>query len=151
MAEIVVTVLFAAIFVIFMYSIFMRYIMHRPVAWADELNIILLLWVMFLGGAVVLRDNEHVAFDILWQAVSPPVRRVMGIVAAVLFGGLFLAALPGTYNFITFLWREKTTVLEWRLDIVYFCFVLFIASIIIRFGAQLVRLLGKDWRKEVGE
>lgn len=149
--EIVTTLIFAAIFLIFIYAIVLRYVFDRPVAWADELNIILLLWVMFLGGAFVLRDNEHVAFDIVWNAARPPVRRVMGIVAAVAFGGLFLAALPGTLSYITFLWRERTTVLEWRLDWVYACFGLFFVSVIVRFGASLVRLLGSRWREEVGE
>ncbi len=149
--EIVTTLIFAAIFVIFIYAVAMRYLLDRPVAWADELNIILLLWVMFLGGAFVLRDNEHVAFDIVWNAARPSGRRVMGIVAALGFGGLFLAALPSTLSYIAFLWRERTTVLEWRLDWVYACFALFFVSIIVRFGASLVRLLGSRWRDEVGQ
>jgi TRAP-type C4-dicarboxylate transport system permease small subunit len=146
---IVTTFLFAAIFLIFVYAIAMRYLFQRPVAWADELNIILLLWVMFIGGAFVLRDDEHVAFDIAWQAAPPKGRRVMGIVAAAGFGALFVAALPGTWSYITFLWRERTTVLQWRLDWVYACFILFFVSVILRFGAQLVRLLGSNWRAEV--
>lgn len=145
------TAVFAAIFVIFIFSVAMRYLAQRPLAWADELNIILLLWVMFIGGAFVVRDNEHVAFDIVWQAARPPVRRTMGIVAALAMGGLFLAAFPAIYSYITFLWRERTSVLEWRLDIVYFCFVIFLAAVILRFAGSLVRLCGRDWRTEVGE
>jgi len=143
------TLLFAAIFVIFLFAIAMRYIVGTPLAWADELNIILLLWVMFLGGAFVLRDKEHVAFDIAWNAARPPARRAMGIAGALLIGGLFVAALPGTWSYITFLWRERTSVLEWRLDWVYSCFILFFVSVILRFGASLVRLFGARWRDEV--
>lgn len=151
LAALVTTLLFAAIFAIFLFAIFMRYVMQQPVAWADELNIILLLWVMFIAGALVLRDNEHVAFDISWNAAPPRGRRAMGIVAAVAFGGLFLAALPGTWSYITFLWRERTTVLEWRLDLVYSCYLVFFIAVILRFGARLVRLLGPHWRRAVDE
>ncbi len=151
LAALICTLLFAAIFVIFLIAIFMRYVMQQPVAWADELNIILLLWVMFIAGALVLRDKEHVAFDIAWNAAPPKGRRAIGIVAALAFGGLFLAALPGTWGYITFLWRERTTVLEWRLDLVYSCYLIFFIAIIIRFGAQLVRLLGPRWRNVVDD
>jgi len=151
LATLVTTLLFAAIFVIFLYAVFMRYVMHQPVVWADELNIILLLWVMFIAGALVLRDNEHVAFDIAWNAAPPKGRRVIGIVAALAFGGLFLAALPGTWSYITFLWRERTTVLEWRLDLVYSCYLIFFIAVIMRFGTKLVRLLGPHWRNVVDE
>lgn len=148
---VIATSLFAIIFLVFLYAIAMRYLFNRPVAWADELNIILFLWVMFLAGAFVLRDNEHVAFDIVWQAAPPTGRRAMGIVAALCFGALYLAALPGTWSYITFLWRERTSVLEWRLDWVYACFLIFFVSVIVRFAASLVRLLGPGWRKQVGE
>ena len=151
LAALVTTLLFAAIFAIFLFAIFMRYVLQQPVAWADELNIILLLWVMFIAGALVLRDNEHVAFDIGWNAAPPKGRRAMGIVGAVAFGGLFLAALPGTWSYITFLWRERTTVLEWRLDLVYSCYLVFFIAVILRFGAKLIRLLGPHWRRAVGE
>ena len=151
LAAIACTLLFAAIFLIFLVAIFMRYVVHQPVAWADELNIILLLWVMFIAGALVLRDNEHVAFDIAWNAAPPRGRRAMGILAALAFGGLFLAALPGTWSYITFLWRERTTVLEWRLDLVYACYLVFFIAVILRFGAGLERLLGPRWRRAVDE
>jgi len=139
LSSVVATALFVAIFLIFIYAVVMRYVMHQPVAWADELNIILFLWVMFLAGGLVLRDDEHVAFDITWQFARPEGRRTMGIVAA----------LPGTWSYITFLWRERTSVLEWRLDWVYSCFLIFFVSIIVRFGASLVRLLGANWREHV--
>lgn len=145
----IATTLFALIFLIFLYAIVMRYLVNRPVAWADELNIVLFLWVMFLAGAFVLHDKEHVAFDIAWNAAPPAGRRVMGIVAAFGFGALFLAALPGTGSYILFLWRETTTVLEWRLDWVYSCFLIYFVSIILRFCAALVRLLRHNWRQEV--
>jgi TRAP-type transport system small permease protein len=145
----VTTLLFAAIFVIFLFAIFMRYVMGKPAAWADELNIILLLWVMFVAGALVLRDNEHVAFDIAWHAATPRVRRAMGIGGALIFGGLFLLALPGTWSYITFLWRERTTVLEWRLDWVYACYLVFFIAVIVRFLARLVVLIGPQWRSKV--
>ncbi len=148
-AEFVATLLFAAIFAIFMFSIFMRYGLNKPLAWTGEINVVLLIWMMFIAAAFVLRDKQHVAFDIVWSAARPRGRRAMALLAAVGVGGLFLAALPGTYSYVTFLWRERTSVLEWRLDYVYFCFVIFVASMVLRYASSLVRLLRPNWRDEV--
>nr|WP_236589987.1 TRAP transporter small permease [Ramlibacter aurantiacus] len=151
LAQFITTLLFAGIFAVFLFAVFMRYAMNQPLAWADELNIILLLWVMFIAGALVLRDDEHVAFDIAWNAAPPRLRRAMGIVGALAFGGLFLVALPGTWSYIMFLWRERTTVLEWRLDLVYSCYLVFFVAVIVRFAAALLKLLGPHWRRQVGD
>ena len=150
-AEIVATLLFAAIFAIFLLAIFMRYGLNKPLAWTDEINVVLLIWMMFIAAAFVLRDKEHVAFDIAWSAAPPEGRRVMALLAAICVGGLFLVALPGTYSYVTFLWRERTSVLELRLDYVYFCFVIFMASMVARYGTSLIRLLGRNWRDEVAD
>lgn len=150
-AEIAATAIFAAIFVIFLLAIAMRYGLNRPLAWTDEINVVLLIWMMFLAAAFVLRDREHVAFDIVWSAAPPAGRRAMAVLATVGVGGLFLAALPGTYGYVTFLWRERTSVLELRLDYVYFCFVIFMVSMVARYATALMRLLGRHWRVEVGD
>jgi TRAP-type C4-dicarboxylate transport system permease small subunit len=148
-AEVVATAMFAAIFVLFIFSIFMRYGLNRPIAWADEVNIILMIWMTFLAGALVLKEKEHVMFDIVWSAVSPPTRRAMGLLGAVLIGGLFVAAFPATWSYVNFVWRERTSVLEWRLDFVYSIYLVFVACVIIRFGWTIKTLLGKGWSEAV--
>ena len=65
--------------------------------------------------------------DLLWRAVC--------VVVAV----AFLAALPKLWNYIGFLWRERTPALQWRLDYVYACFALFIAAAALRFAWEAVR------------
>ena len=58
--------MFAAIFLFFLVAIFMRYVVGRPPAWPDELNMVLLLWTTFLAEALVLTDREQVTFDAVW-------------------------------------------------------------------------------------
>ena len=62
---------------------------------------------------------------------------------------MFLVALPTVYDFVRFLWRERTNALQWRLDIVYSCFVVFWVSVIVRAALKLVRLARPNWRDEV--
>ena len=78
-----------------------------------------------------------------WQ---PDQQRGLALLRILLVGGIFAAALPGSLDYIAFLWRERTPVLLWRLDIVYACFGLFMIAMLVRMAAQLIRLAGPRWR-----
>jgi TRAP-type C4-dicarboxylate transport system permease small subunit len=65
----------------------------------------------------------------------------------VLVGGIFLFALPGSLDYIKFLWRERTPVLGLRIDLVYSCFGIFLIAIVLRSAWSIVRLLGPQWRR----
>lgn len=139
-------VLFAAVFAIFVFKIAMRYLAHDPLAWGDEVTVVLFIWIVFIANALVVEDRRQICFDLVYRHVSPPVQRALGLVRALLIGGLFAVSLPGSIGYIRFLWRERTPVLLWRLDWVYACFGLFMIAVILRLGAQALRLAGPRWR-----
>lgn len=148
-AEIVSGLMFAAIFVVFIAGIFMRYTMHRPLLWGDEVAMLLLIWCTLLTDAFVVRGSDHVAFDVIWDIVGPRSRRIIGLLGRALFAVIFLCALPTILDYVLFLHRERTDVLELRLDIVFFCFVIYIAMVIVRLVAQFIAFCGPGWREHV--
>lgn len=148
-ADLVAAAMFAAVFVIFCAKIIARYGEHAEMAWADELSIILFIWIIFWANAFILTDRDHIRFDLITHAVPPSMRRIMGIVRGVLFAGLFLYVTPGTIDYILFLWRERTPVLGWRLDYVYICFGVFIATVPLRAAWSVVQLCSSRWRTQV--
>ena len=148
-AEWLCSALFAGVFLVFVYKIVMRYVAHDAVAWADEVSVVLFIWIVFLANGLVVEDRRQIAFDLLYRHVPAGAQRVLGIARSLLIGGVFLAALPGAVDYIAFLWRERTPVLLWRLDIVYACFGVFMAAVIVRLAARVVRLAGRGWRDEV--
>lgn len=150
LAEIVSGLMFAGIFVVFLAGIIMRYVFSHPLMWGDELAIILMLWCTLFTDAFVVRSKDHVAFDVVWDLVSPKKQRFIGVVGSAIFLIIFLAALPTIFDYVLFLWRERTDVLEWRLDFVFSCFVLYIAMVIVRLVARLIDFSGTNWREHVG-
>ncbi len=148
-AEFISAVMFGAIFVIFIAAITARYVFNRPLPWADELNVVLLIWMTFWSAALVTRDREHVVFDLFYERLGGQGKRAMLLVGAVSFGAFFAAAFPTIWGYVTFLWRERTSVLEWRLDYVYSCFALFIAATVIRFAWNAAILCTRNWRRAV--
>lgn len=150
-AEWVSVGMFIGIFVLFIIAIVQRYITRTPVNWVDEGIMILFLWSTFLTEALVLREREQVTFDVLYDACGPVARRCIGILASVLVAVLFMLAAPTIWSYVTFLWREKTDALEWRLDFVYSCFFLYWIAVIVRALDKLALLLGSRWQDEVAD
>lgn len=138
--------MFAAVFVIFNYKIVTRYLEHDEAAWTDEVSVILFVWIIFWANALVVRDREQITFDLLYHPWPERTRRGLAIARLLLVGGLFAWALPGSIDYLMFLWRERTPVLNLRLDLVYSCFGLFMVAVVARSLWSLVGLLGPRWR-----
>jgi TRAP-type C4-dicarboxylate transport system permease small subunit len=148
-AEAISALAFAAMFVLFLAGVFARYVLGKPIAWSDELIMVIFLWVVFLTEAFVITEREQVTFDGLYDLVGARARRAIQAAGALAVGAMFLIALPTVYDYVTFLWRERTNALQWRLDHVYFCFVVYWAAVIVRAVFKLIRLAGPNWRNEV--
>jgi TRAP-type C4-dicarboxylate transport system permease small subunit len=145
-AELLCAAGFAGVFLVFIWKIAMRYLAGSAVAWADEVCVVLFVWIIFIANGFVVPDRKQISFDLLYNHLGPSAQRILAILRVLLVGGIFAAALPGSLDYIAFLWRERTPVLLWRLDFVYACFGLFMIAVLLRGVAQLVRLLGRDWR-----
>ena len=60
-------------------------------------------------------------------------------------------ALPAIVSYTRFLWRERTNVLELRLDFAYACFAFFIIAVIVRRLVLVLQLMGTRWRAQLEE
>ena len=148
-AELVAALMFAAVFVIFCAKIVMRYGEHSAMAWADEVNIILFIWIIFWANGFILAERDHISFDLITHAAGPSTRRWMAMARALIIGTIFLCAAPATLDYILFLWRERTPVLGLRLEWVYMCFGVFVLTVPLRSAAMLWRLARPGWQREV--
>jgi TRAP-type C4-dicarboxylate transport system permease small subunit len=148
-ADAVGVVTFATMFLAFLLQVFMRYVVGRPLGWTDELSLITYVWGIFWACAFMARDREHVAFDMVYQALPARGQRLAGLLGAGLMGGLFLVVLPATVDYVRFMARERTWVLGVRFDLVFVCFALFVVAVIVRSAARIRRLLGHDWRESL--
>ena len=100
--------MFAAVFVIFNYKIVTRYFEHDEAVWADEVLVILFVWIIFWANAFLLRDKQQIVFDLVYRLLPDTTKRYVAIARAALIGGIFAWALPGSLDYIHFLWREHT-------------------------------------------
>ena len=141
--------MFAAVFLIFNYKIITRYFEHDEAVWADEVSVILFVWIIFWANAFLVPDKSQITFDLVYRPLPDKAKRWFALARLLLIGGIFLWALPGSLDYILFLWREKTPVLSLRLDFVYSCFGLFLIAAVVRAVIGVVRLIGPRWREQI--
>ena len=139
--------LFLALFGVFIIQIGARFGFNKPLPWTDELAVILYIWVILWAAAVVVPEREHVVFDLVWNSVGRRARQVMQIVGNLMIGGLALVGLPASWDYVHFMAREGTPVLEVPLMWVYLPFVLLMVALVVRSGVgvwRAVRSFGLD-------
>jgi TRAP-type C4-dicarboxylate transport system permease small subunit len=124
--------LFAALFVVFIVQIVARFGFNKPLPWTDELAVILYVWVILWACAFVVPEREHVVFDLVWNGVGRRARLVMRLLGNVMLGGLALVAIPASWDYVRFMAREGTPVLNLPFMWVFLPFVLLLAAIALR-------------------
>ena len=124
--------LFLALFVVFLVQITARFGFNKPLAWTDEAAVILYVWVILWGAAMMGPAREHVVFDLLWNSVGRRGKQVMAVVGHSVIGGLALWALPATWDYVTFMSREGTPVLGLPFMWVFMPFVLLLVALALR-------------------
>ena len=136
--------LFVSLFGVFVLQVVSRFVFDRPLPWTDELAVVLYVWIILWACATMVPTHEHVVFDLVWQWASPPLRRVMSAVAHVLVGGLCCWALPACWDYVWFMSREATPVLDIPFSLVFMPFVLLLISLVVRSVLGLIRACRDD-------
>lgn len=124
--------IFFALFVTFLVQITARFGFDRPLPWTDELAVVLYLWVILWAAAFMVPEREHVVFDLVWNSAGQTMRRIMKIVGNLMIGGLALVAIPASWDYVKFMAREKTPVLDIPFMWVFLPFVLLLIALVAR-------------------
>ena len=159
-AQAVAAALMATMFLTFMLQIVVRYsarLQWLPeqfpflepslYGWTLEFCLMLWVWLVFWGNAFVVRERDHVTFDILYHAVRPAVRRWFVVISGLaIFFGLMLAVEP-TWSKFHVLRLKKTATLsavfgDWiRMRDIYSVYILFLVAVALRYGFSAYRAI----------
>jgi len=131
-AELIGGTLFLTLFIVFVIQVTARFGFNRPMAWTDEAAVILYVWVILWSAAFVVPEREHVAFDLIWNSVNLPTRKVMRVAGNLLIGGVALYGIPATWDYVHFMKRESSPVLGISFMFVFLPFVLLLVALVVR-------------------
>jgi tripartite ATP-independent transporter DctM subunit len=140
-ADSVAVLLLAAMFCSFMLQIIFRYIFNHPLSWTLEACLITWLWTVFWGCGLLLRDKDHVRFDILYLAAPRKLRRLMAGLAAIVFLIAYAFSLPATADYVAFMKIESSSSLKIRLDYIFGIYLLFVVGVLGRYLWRLLQII----------
>lgn len=148
-ADLMGNLFFLVMFGAFLLQVFTRYVLNDPLGWTEEVSLIAYLWVVFWGAGLMVREDEHVRFDMIFQSVPIRARRILAVICAAGLAGMFLVGLPGNVDYVNFMAEDKTWILGIRFDIVFSVFIVFMVAYAARNLIRLWRLCRRDWSKEL--
>ncbi len=131
-------VAFVSLFLVFILGIFFRYFL-KPLTWTLELSLICFIWTALLGGIYAKRDNSHVVFTLVYDAVKPLTQTWMRIVGNSLLVIAFSIGLVPSWKYVLFMGYKKSNVLKIPMDLVFLPFVIFLVFMIARYLIDIVR------------
>jgi C4-dicarboxylate transporter DctQ subunit len=142
--------LLTAMFLVFILQITSRYVFNAPLEWTLEACLTLWLWTVFWASAFCLRNDDHIRFDMLYLALGRRARRVLAGVSAVAIVAATALALPGTWDFVSFLQIKKSASLRIPLFYVFSIYIVFMLATIAAYGWRLWQLIRSEsaWDSE---
>jgi TRAP-type C4-dicarboxylate transport system permease small subunit len=93
--------LLSSIVLVILAQVFFRYVISQSLSWSTEVATGLMLYVAFVGFAIGVRDNAHVALNLFESRLGARGLRVVRIVELVFLGGVLLALGLGTVRYIS--------------------------------------------------
>lgn len=159
-AEAVAAAMMALMFLTFILQIIIRYSARLewlhirfpildPTAygWTLEFCLLLWVWLVFWGNAFIVRERDHVTFDILFHAVRPKVRRWFIIISGVAICVGLLASVEPTLSKFYILRLKKTATLssvfgDWiRMRDIYSIYIFFLVAVGLRYAYSAYRAI----------
>lgn len=73
-----------AIVIVLFVGVILRYLFNAPLFWSEEVTVLGMIWMTFLGGAILVRDDKNVCITIMCDLCSRRGAHGIRIVAEIL-------------------------------------------------------------------
>ena len=115
--------------------------------WTLEFCLLLWVWIIFAGAAFIVRRDDHVTFDLLYDVVNPQARRWFIFIGSLVIAVALALSVVPTWEKFEILRLKKTASLsgllgDWiRMRDVYAVYILFLITVSVRSAWAVWRTL----------
>ena len=134
---------------IFAWLVFGRYVLNNTPTWVEQVSLLLVMVIAFLGAAAGVHNHTHLSVVIFRNIVPTPVRTLFVIVSDVLMAGFGAMMFWYGIELTKFKWNTLIPLIQWSeglrsLPLTICGALLFLFSV-----GHLIRLfLGRDERQD---
>ena len=145
-------ILFAIMTIILFIQVVSRYLFNHSFPWTEELATILFVWMTYLGCAGAVTRRKHLSIDALVSAMPFKVRKVMLIIADIIFA-LFAVYLifPMSQMVVNYAAKNAvSSIMRFPKAVSYGMMPISMALIVIRIIPDIIKL-AKEQENELGQ
>lgn len=77
-------------------QVLLRYVFASPLMWVEEVSVMIMLWMTWLGISLLWLTKSHIVVDLLTNQLSPPMQKALAalvdILAVIAAGTLFVVS-----------------------------------------------------------
>ena len=99
-------------------GVIFRYVFSKPFSWQEEVQLALIIWVIFFGARYAFETFSHVAIDMLYELFPAKAQKVLtvliAVVVTVVLGCIVVFSMK--YIQIMFHYHLHTSILHWPMD-----------------------------------
>jgi TRAP-type transport system small permease protein len=131
-------------------GVFFRYVLGTPLFWSDEVARFALVWITFLGAAVLMfAEGGHITVEFLLTRTGAPARRVMELIADLIVLIISGVVVIGSYFWMFARYEHLSSALNIPMGYVYVSIPLGAMLGVLVVGRRVLRRLrgdGAPWR-----
>ncbi len=127
-------------------GVIFRYLLNHPIEWMEEVQMMAIVWIVFLGAGAAFRENGHVAVELLVELLPEKMQKVLRVIIAFIIISVLavLCVLSANYVGISYISERSSGILRIPYYQVY-------AIIPISCIWMIVSYLYREFRESKGE
>jgi TRAP-type transport system small permease protein len=132
-------VILAALILSVSLEVFFRYVLNNPSPQLFELSIYCFVWVIYLGGALATRYNQHVRFDLIYRSLPEKGRRILELIFTIVINAALLVLVVPSIRYTIQMYPIKASALRVPWTFLLLVFPIFLVLVLVHNFTDIVK------------
>ena len=97
---------------IFGWLVFGRYVLNATPTWVEQVSLLLVMLITFLGAAVGIHENTHLGVSYFREIAPPWMRQLFAVSAHLILAGFGALMMWHSYALVLFKWGSQIPLLD---------------------------------------